>query len=175
MGNERKRDVLLAKCFYRSCEHRIPYVQQRETLRQKGFFPKKNTFDIFFCFWMKKFRICGTFQQGCQNQNPRDQRNFLLKVYLEEDTTLCLLMIFLGKIWFAKNSMFVSKAFFVSSGTFCGSNFLEKQNFSNFWALSENLLGFWPKKFGKVAKTTFHVARATFGLNSTFFQKKLHF
>ena len=35
--------------------------------------------------------------------------------------------------------------------------------------------GFLFKKFGKIAKTTFHVTRATFGLNSTFFKKKLHF
>ena len=69
----------------------------------KCFFPKKNMFDILFWFWMKKIRICGRrFQQGCQKQNPRDQRNFLVKLYLEEDTTLCLLMVFLRKIWFAK-------------------------------------------------------------------------
>ena len=47
----------------------------------KGFFSKKNMFDKIFCFWSKKFRICGrSFQQGCQKQNPRDQRNFLVKL-----------------------------------------------------------------------------------------------
>ena len=52
---------------------------------------------------MKKFRICGrSFQQGCQKQNPRDQKNFLVKFYSEEDTTLYLLMVFLRKIWFGK-------------------------------------------------------------------------
>ena len=69
-----------------------------------GFFPqKKSKFDILFWFLMKKFRICGrSFQQGCQKQNPRDQKNFLVKLYSEEDTTLYLLMVFLRKIWFGK-------------------------------------------------------------------------
>ena len=71
----------------------------------KGFFCQKDMFDNFFCFWIKKFRICGTsFQQGCQKQNPRDQRNFLVKLYLEEDTILCLLMVVLRKVWFAKKT-----------------------------------------------------------------------
>ena len=70
---------------------------------KRVFFPKKNMFDILFCFWIKKFRICGrNFQWGCQKQNPRDQRNFLVKLYLEEDTTLCLLMVVQRKIWFAQ-------------------------------------------------------------------------
>ena len=60
-----------------------------KNFKTNGLFSKKNMFDILFWFWMKKFRICGrSFQQGCQKQNPRDQRNFLVKLYLEEDTTL---------------------------------------------------------------------------------------
>ena len=52
----------------------------REKLWDKRVFFQKNMFDILFCFWMKKFRICGrSFQQGCQKQNPRDQRNFFGK------------------------------------------------------------------------------------------------
>ena len=67
------------------------------------FFPQKSKFDILFWFWRKKFRICGRrFRQGCSKQNPRDQRNFLVKLYLEEDTTFDLLMVFLRKLWFAR-------------------------------------------------------------------------
>ena len=51
---------------------------------------------------MKNFRICDrSFQQGCQKQNSRDQRKFLVKLYLEEYTTLSLLMVFMRKICFA--------------------------------------------------------------------------
>ena len=101
LGNERKIAGFLAKHFWRSCQHRIPYVH-RKKLRQAGFFPKKSKFDILFWFLMKKFRICGrSFRQGCPKQSPRDQRNFLVKLYSEEDTTLYLLMVFLRKIWFA--------------------------------------------------------------------------
>ena len=117
-GNEREVDSVLAKHFWRSCQHRIPFVE-RKALRQKCFFLKKNRFDIFFWIRRKKFRICvRNFQQGCQKQNSRDQRKFLVKLYLEEDTTLYLLMVFLRKIWFAKNSRFVSEALYAPNGTF---------------------------------------------------------
>ena len=70
---------------------------------KRVFSPKNIKFDILFWFLMKKFRICGrSFRQGCPKQNPRDQRNFFVKFYSEEDTTLYLLMVFLRKIWFAK-------------------------------------------------------------------------
>ena len=102
LGNERKIASFLAKHFWRSCQHRIPYVHGK-SLRQAGFFPKKSKFDILFWFLMKKFLTCGRcLQQGCQKQNLRDQRKFLVKLYLEEYTTLYLLMVFLRKIWFAK-------------------------------------------------------------------------
>ena len=51
----------------------------------------------------------------------------------------------------------------------------EEKNLSNFWELSENLLGFWENKTGRVAKTAFYVSRTTFGVNWAFFQKKMHF
>ena len=90
-----------------------------KSFETKVFFLKKNKFDIFFWFIMKKFRICGrSFQQGCQRQNSRDQRKFLVKLCLDEHTTLNLLMVFVRKICFAENSRFVSKAFYASSGTF---------------------------------------------------------
>ena len=41
--------------------------------------------------------------------------------------------------------------------------------------MSENLLGLWQNNFGSVAKTAFHVTRATFGVNWTFFPKKMQF
>ena len=152
------------------------HMLSREKFWDKRVFLQKKMFDILFCFWMKKFRICGrSFQQGCQKQNPRDQRNFLVKLHLEEDTTLCLLMVVLRKTWFAKKSRFVSKAFNASSGTFYGTKSWKKQNLSNFWAVSENVLGFWHNGVGRVAKTAFHVTRATFGLNWTFFQKNCTF
>ena len=73
-----------------------------KSFETKVFFLKKNKFDIFFWFRMNKFRICGrSFQQGCQKQNSRDQRKFLVKLYLEEYTTLNLLMVFVRKICFA--------------------------------------------------------------------------
>ena len=85
------------------------HMFSREKLWDKRVFCQKNMFDNIFCFWMKKFRICGrSFQQGSQKQNPRDQRNFLVKPYLEEDTTLCLLMVFLRKFWFAKKTQYSS-------------------------------------------------------------------
>ena len=40
LGKEREVAGFLAKQFWRSCQHRIPYVQ-RKSLRQTGFFPKK--------------------------------------------------------------------------------------------------------------------------------------
>ena len=73
-----------------------------KSFETKVFFLKKNKFDIFFWFRMNKFRICGrSFQQGCQKQNSRDQRKFLVKLYLEEYTTLNLLMVYVRKICFA--------------------------------------------------------------------------
>ena len=80
------------------------FHMSRENLWDKRVFsPKKSKFDILFWFLMKKFLTCGRcFQQGCQKQNLRDQRKFLVKLYLEEYTTLYLLMLFLRKIWFAK-------------------------------------------------------------------------
>ena len=69
----------------------------------KVFFLKKKISLNFFFFRMKKFRICGrSFQQGCQKRNSRDQRKFLVKLYLEEYTTLSLLMVFVRKICFAR-------------------------------------------------------------------------
>ena len=69
----------------------------------KGFFSKQICLTFFSAFEWRNSGFKGrTFQQGCQKQNPRDQRNFLVKLYLEEDTTLCLLMVVLRKIWFAK-------------------------------------------------------------------------
>ena len=66
------------------------------------FFSPKGKFDCLFWFWTKKFRIEGrSFQHGCQKQNPCDQRKFLVKLYLEEYTTLNLLMVFVRKICFA--------------------------------------------------------------------------
>ena len=101
MGSEWKIAGFLPKHFKRSCKHRIPYVQ-RKALRQKCFFWKYR-FDIFFWFRMKKIRICGrSFQQGCQRQNSRDQRKFLVKLYYEQYTTLNLLMVFVRKICFAR-------------------------------------------------------------------------
>ena len=103
MGSEWKIAGFFPKPFKRSCQHRIPYVQRWKSLRQKCFFSKKNKFDIFFSFRMKKIRISGkSFQQGCQKQNPRDQRKFLVKLYLDEHTTLILLMVFVRKIFFAR-------------------------------------------------------------------------
>ena len=79
------------------------FHMSREKLWDKSVFSKKNKFDIFFWFRMKKFRICGrSFQQGCQKQNSRDQSKFLVKLYLEEYTTLNLLMVFVRKICFAR-------------------------------------------------------------------------
>ena len=83
MGSEWKIAGFFLKHFRRSCQHRIPFVQ-RNALRQKGFFSKNYKFDILFWFWMKKFRIYGRrFRQGCQKQNPCDQKkkliNFLWK------------------------------------------------------------------------------------------------
>ena len=120
MGSERRSAGFLAKHFQWSCQHRFPYVLQRKALKENGFFSEKiNMFDILFWFWMMKFQICGRrFRQGCQKQSPRDQRNFLVKRSLEEGTTLYPLMVFLRKFWFARNSSFVSKAFYASSGTF---------------------------------------------------------
>ena len=44
---------------------------------KKGFFSKKNMFDILSCFWMKKFRICGrSFQQGCQKKSTWPEELF---------------------------------------------------------------------------------------------------
>ena len=39
--------------------------------------------------------------------------------------------------------------------------------------MSENVLGFWHNKVGRVSKTAFHVTRANFGLNWTFFSKNI--
>ena len=92
-----------------STKHSICPEKSFET---KVFFLKKNKFDIFFWFRMKKFRICGrSFQQGCQKQNSRDQRKFLVKLYLEEDTTLNLLMVFVRKICFARKFQVRQKGF----------------------------------------------------------------
>ena len=80
------------------------FHMSREMLWDKSvFFSKKSKFDIFFWFRMKKFRVCGrSFQQGCQRQNSRDQRKFLVKLRLEEYTTLNLLMVFVRKICFGR-------------------------------------------------------------------------
>ena len=96
------------------------FLCPEKSFETKVFFSKKKSkFDIFFWFRMKKFGICGrSFQQGCQRQNSRDQRKFLVKLRLDERTTLNLFMVFVRKICFAENSRFVSKAFYASNGTF---------------------------------------------------------
>ena len=70
---------------------------------KRVFFKKKICLTFFSAFeWRNSGFVAEVFNKGCQKQNPRDQRNFLVKLYLEEDTTLCLLMVVLRKIWFAK-------------------------------------------------------------------------
>ena len=112
-----------------------------KSFETKVFFSKKKSkFDILFWIRMKKFRICGrSFQQGCQRQNSRDQRKFLVKFCLDEHTTLNLLMVFVRKICFAENSRFVSKAFYANSGTFSGTKFWRNKTFLTF--------GHWAKIF----------------------------
>ena len=102
LGNEQEVAGFLAKPFYRSCQHRIPYLQ-RNALRQKGFFPKK----IFLTFfsdleWRNSGFVAEVFDKGVQNKIHETRGTFLVNLYLEEDTTLYLLMVFLRKIWFAK-------------------------------------------------------------------------
>ena len=75
LGNQREVAGFLAKKFWRSCQHRIPYVQ-RKALRQTGFFPQKNMFDCLFWFLMKS-RICGrSFRQGCQKKSTWPEEVF---------------------------------------------------------------------------------------------------
>ena len=76
----------------------------REKLWDKSvFLSQKKYVWHFFWFRMKKFRICGrSFQQGCQKQDSRDQKKFLVKLYLSQYTTLNLLMAFMRKICFAR-------------------------------------------------------------------------
>ena len=144
---------------------------------QNGFFSLKiNKFDIFFWFWMTKFQICGTsFRQECQKQCPRDQRTSLVKRSLGEDTTLYLLMVFPRKFWFARKLQFRQWNILRVQWNTLSDKILEETNFSNFWVLSKNVLDFWQNKFGRVAKTPIHVTRATFGVNWTFFRKKMQF
>ena len=98
----KKRLVCWRKVF--SGVVNTPFYMSRERLWDKRFFFQKiNQFDILFWFWMKKFQICGrSFRQRCQKQSPPNQRTFLVKRSLGEDTTLYLLMVFLTKFWFAR-------------------------------------------------------------------------
>ena len=149
------------------------HMFSREKLWDKRVFFQKNMFDFLFWFWMKKFRICGkSFQQGCQKQIPRDQRNFLVKIYLEEDTTLCLLMVFLRKIWFAKNSMFVSKAFFVQ-WNILRVKFPEETKLFELLGTERECFGFLAKEVWQSCQNYFPCDQSNFWIKFNFFSKKI--
>ena len=78
-------------------------ISSEKSFETKGFFLKKNKFDILFCSWMTKFQICGrSFRHCCQKQNPCDQRKNLIKLSLEGGTTFYFVMVFLREVWFAR-------------------------------------------------------------------------
>ena len=169
-GQWARNCLFLGEVFLKelSTPHSICPEKSFET---KVFFLKK-MFGIFFWFRMKKLRICGrSFHQRCQKQNLRDQRKFLVKLYLEDYTTLNLLMVFVRKICFARKLQVRQYGILRVRWNILRDKILKKQNLSNFWTPSENLSGFWQNNFGRVAKTAFQVSRATFGVNWTFFRK----
>ena len=109
----------------------------RETLRDKILFSKKTKTCLFFPnlneenpdFWQKFSRRVST----TKSTSPEEhfEKTFFGRRYnfgsfhgFSEENLIC-----------QKISMFIGKAFRVSSGTFWGRNFWKKQSFSNFCAL----------------------------------------
>ena len=172
LGNEQEEAGFLVKQFWQSCQLRIACIQ-RNTFGQKVFIRKEHVFHSLFCFWVKNFQFFGkSLRQRCQNRELSDQKNFLRKFRSNEDTILYIFKVLPKEVWLPKNYRSVRKAFYVYSGTFWGTNFRRKQNFSNFVALSENLPGFWQKSWQSCHNCT-PCDHRSFRSKMNFFLKKI--
>ena len=109
-----------SRCGKNALDTRI----QKNTLRKMKFSIQKINAEYIIFFWAKTFRTgSAKFHPDYQNWNPRVRKTILKKKFSPEDDVL-LVTKFFRKFWPAqKNSRFVMKAFYVSSGTFRGTNF----------------------------------------------------
>ena len=97
---------------------------QKNTLRKMKFSVQKSNAEYTIFLWAKTFGICSAkFHPDYQNWNPRVQKTILKKNVSPEDDVLLVTKV-LSKFWPAQNtSRCAMEAFYVSSGTFRGTNF----------------------------------------------------
>ena len=114
------RRNLFSRCGKNSLNPRI----QKNTLKKMKFSIQKCNAEYIIFLWAKTFRIgSAKFHPDYQNWNPRVQKTILKKWFSTEADVLLVTKGF-RKLWPAqKNSRFAMKAFYVSSGTFRGTNF----------------------------------------------------
>ena len=100
---------------------------------------------------------------------------FWKKFLGKESQFYIFLCFFLRKSWFWNVQVCQEGSLGAQRNTLGDNSLEEIKIICIFWALNENLSGFWQNEFDRVAKTAVHVIREALGIKWFFFKKKIKF